>query len=216
MRSLKISPYPRSFSFFKFIVHAFHLPAIILSTNKEDIQRTLKQHLEVAPPKWITIQELSVPRSREISYITTANSTLIDTRKTAKIKKKEKEEERRKKERKEGRGKDEFDEQAWTNGWSNNYCSVARARAKAGKLWASVEEVKNARGCARVSQSNRQYYREVLPARRLCGRFGADYGFVLSLIPVSYGQQFTGYHRTAINLGVSSRCSRGCSLAPWR
>lgn len=51
MRSLKISPYPRSFSFFKFIVHAFHLPAIILSTNKEDIQRTLKQHLEVAPPK---------------------------------------------------------------------------------------------------------------------------------------------------------------------
>lgn len=53
-----------------------------------------------------------MPRSREISYITTANSTLIDTRKTAKIKKKEKEEERRKKERKEGRGKDEFDEQA--------------------------------------------------------------------------------------------------------
>ena len=24
---------------------------------------------------------------------------------------------------------------------------------------------------------------------------------MLSLIPVSYGQQFTGYHRTAINLG---------------
>lgn len=42
-----------------------------------------------------------MPRSREISYITTANSTLIDTRKTAKIKKKGKEEERRKKERKE-------------------------------------------------------------------------------------------------------------------
>lgn len=40
-----------------------------------------------------------------------------------------------------------------------------------------------------------------MPVRRLCGRFGADYGFVLSLVPVSYGQQFTGYHRTAINLG---------------
>lgn len=39
-----------------------------------------------------------MPRSREISYITTANSTLIDTRKMAKIKKKEKEEERKGKE----------------------------------------------------------------------------------------------------------------------
>lgn len=63
--------------------------------------------------------------------------------------------------------------------------------------------------CARVRIGN---IKVLLPARRLCGRFGADYGFVLSLIPVSYGQQFTGYHRTAINLGVSSRCrcSRGC------
>lgn len=75
------------------------------------------------------------------------NSTLIDAGR--KLKKKKKKEE-------EGR-KDEFDEQAWTNGWSNNYCSVglvrARARVKAGKLWASVEEVKK-----RVrARSNRQY-----------------------------------------------------------
>lgn len=75
---------------------------------------------------------------------------------------------------------------------------------------------KNARASARVNHWNRQY--RSLPARRLCGRFGADYGFVLSLIPVSYGQQFTGYHRTAINLGVSSRCrcSRGCGVRSRR
>lgn len=34
--------------------------------------------------------------------------------------------------------------------------------------------------CARVRIGNIEV---LLPARRLCGRFGADYGFVLSLIP---------------------------------
>lgn len=27
------------------------------------------------------------------------------------------------------------------------------------------------------------------------GRLGVDYDYALSLIPVSYGQRFTGYHR---------------------
>lgn len=54
---------------------------------------------------------------------------------------------------------------------------------------------------ATSSRSQGESAIEVPLARRLCGRLGADYGFVLSLILVSYGQQFTGYHRTAINFG---------------
>lgn len=85
------------------------------------------------------------------------------------------------------------------NGRGNNYCRKRGAHAWTWGNYSRVEAVKNARIRALARRIGTRS--SPFTVRRLCGRFGADYGFVLSLIPVSYGQQFTGYHRTAINFG---------------